>query len=183
MSNFRPLPHPPGAFSRVLVSLSIWHRPRSHAIELAVLLKVSGVSAIEFKMGGTEHSIKKSHPIKTRTSGTAGQRHQAVRTYTSAHGCLFQQDVLIYSSVFLKVSIKDGPRHALLMGWLAYTIRPRELHYKGEKGSLFVARRLRPITSQIKALLGFRSVKLARKTMAWANVVYPIHHRASLSPQ
>lgn len=90
MSNFAPLPHPPQAFSRVLVFLSIWPRPRGHAIELTVLLKVSGVSTIEFKMGGTERCIEKSRPFKTRTSGPAGQRHRAVSTWwTSAHGSLF----------------------------------------------------------------------------------------------
>lgn len=90
MSNFSCLPHPPRAFSGVLVYLSICPRPSSHTIELAVLLEVSGVSTIEFKMGGTERCIEKSCPFKTRTSGTAGQRHQAVCSlYTSAHGCLF----------------------------------------------------------------------------------------------
>lgn len=94
MSNFSPLPHPPRAFSRVLVYPSIWPRPRSHAIELTVLLKVSGVSTIEFKMGGTERRIEKSRPFKTRTSGAAGQRHQAVRTlYTLTHRCLFPLSV------------------------------------------------------------------------------------------
>lgn len=85
--------------------------------------------------------------------------------------------------MFLKVSFKDGPRHALLMGWWAYTSKQCELHYNGEKGSLFVGRRLQPITCQIQAPLGFRSVKLARKAMVRANVMHPIHHRASPSPR
>lgn len=82
--------HPPQAFGGLLVYLSICPRPRSRTIELVVSLEVSGVSTIEFKMGGTERCIEKSRPFKTRTSGTAGQRHQAVgSSCTSAHGCLF----------------------------------------------------------------------------------------------
>lgn len=137
MSNFSRLPHPPRAFSGVLVYLSICPRPRSHAIELAVLLEVSGVSTIEFKMGGTERCIEKSRPFKTRTGGTAGQRHQAACSlYTSAHGCLFpfsgSAGCIDLQSC---TRLKTYPGNILWMGGWAYTSKRCEPHHKGEKGS------------------------------------------------
>lgn len=91
MSNSNP--PPPRAFSKVLVYRSIWPKPRSHAIELTVWLKVSGVSTIEFKMGGTESCSEKSHSFKSGASGTAGPRHPLDRLLIprtlQRTGCLF----------------------------------------------------------------------------------------------
>lgn len=81
MSNFSPLPHPPGVFSRVLLHLSIWPRPTSHAIEPTVLLKVSGVGTIEFKMGA---ALSKPGPVEEQGKGIRLVRN----LYTSAHGWL-----------------------------------------------------------------------------------------------
>lgn len=61
-------------------------------------------------------ALSKPGPAEQQGKGTrlfapCTPRHTAVCFLSH-----FQQDVLIYSPVFLKVSFKDGPRHALLMG-------------------------------------------------------------------
>lgn len=145
MCKLHPLVQLRWVFNKDL-DLFIRLRPRNHGIQLTVLLKVSGVSAIEFKMGGTELR-QKSRSFKTRTSGTAVQRHAPdnrlfipfiFNTWLFVFHSNFQQDVLIFSPVLLKVSFKHCPRHALLIGWWAYTSSGCELHYKQRREWFFI---------------------------------------------
>lgn len=127
MSNFRALPHPSQASSNSLVYLSIWPKPRSHAIGLIQSWSSSQVSALlNLSWEGRSTPVSKTSLSKPGPVGQQGgeQRHCArdrsflvdLNTQAVCFHSPFQQDVLIHSPVQLKVLSKEGPRHALVMG-------------------------------------------------------------------